>query len=334
MPIATAPRKASVVVPVYFNEENLPETIPTLLALGDRLADVSLELVFVDDGSRDRSLEILHEYQKRYPRIIKVVQLTKNFGSMSAIQAGLSVATGDCVGIIAADLQDPPELLVEMIEHWKKGTKAVLSVRQGREDSFWEEFFARGFYALIRRWAFKDYPAGGFDVCVIDRQLVDQLNNIHEKNSNIMSLIFWLGYRPILIPYVRRRRTKGKSRWTLTKKIKLFADSLVAFTYVPIRLLTVLGLLTALAAIGYAGMVFVIRLVYGAPVPGFAAIVILIALTAGIQMIMLGVLGEYLWRILDETRKRPLYVIDSIIDDTQSKDGSALHPNTHARPQH
>jgi len=330
MQTTTASRKASVVVPVYFNEENLPETIPALLALGSRLTDVSLELVFVDDGSGDRSLEILHEYQRRYPRIIKVVKLTKNFGSMSAIQAGLSVATGDCVGIIAADLQDPPELLIEMIEHWKKGSKAVLSVRHGREDSFWERLFAWGFYALIRRWAFKDYPAGGFDVCVIDRQLVDQLNAIHEKNSNIMSLIFWLGYRPVLIPYVRRRRTKGKSRWTLTKKIKLFVDSLAAFTYAPIRLLTVLGLLTALAAIGYAGVVFVSRLVYGAPVPGFAAIVILIAFTAGVQMMMLGVLGEYLWRILDETRKRPLYVIGSILDETQDRGENASPPGPHA----
>jgi glycosyltransferase involved in cell wall biosynthesis len=303
----------SVVVPVYYNEANLPDTIPALLALQDKLTEVSLELIFVDDGSGDRSLEFLIEHQRLHPKVITVVKLTRNFGAMAAIQAGLTVARGDCVGVIAADLQDPPELLIEMIEYWKRGAKAVLSVRQGREDLFRDRLFAKMFYALIRRWAFRDYPTGGFDMCVVDRQVVDRINSIQEKNTNIMSLIFWLGYRPVLIPYVRRSRAKGKSQWTFAKKLKLFIDSLVAFTYVPIRLLTAVGFITALGALGYAVTMVVLRLVYGAPVPGFATIVTLIALTAGIQMMMLGVLGEYLWRVLDETRKRPTYVIESVI---------------------
>jgi dolichol-phosphate mannosyltransferase len=306
-------RAVSVVVPVYDNEENLPDTIPALLALRDKLTDVSLELVFVDDGSEDRSLEILLEHQRLHPQMIAVVKLTRNFGAMAAIQAGFSVARGDCVGVIAADLQDPPELLVEMVEYWKRGAKAILSVRQEREDPLRDKLCAKVYYALVRRWAFRDYPAGGFDMCVIDRQLVDQINAIQEKNTNIMSLIFWLGYRPVLIPYVRRSRTRGRSRWTFAKKLKLFIDSLVAFTYVPIRLLTAVGFITALGAISYAVAMVVIRIFYGIPVPGFATIVALIALTSGIQMMMLGVLGEYLWRVLDETRKRPAYVIESVV---------------------
>ncbi len=307
-------KRVSIVVPVYFNEDNLPETCPALLALQDKLPDMSLELVFVEDGSGDKSYEILSEYQKQYPHSIKVVKLSRNFGSMAAVQAGMTVATGDCVGMMAADLQDPPELLLEMIEHWRRGAKTVLAVRQDREDSFWYKVFTGCFYTIIRRWAFRDYPSGGFDVCLIDRQLVDQLNAIHEKNTNIMSLIFWLGYRPVLIPYVRRRRTKGRSMWTFGKRVKLFADSLVAFTYVPIRLLTGVGILTSFCALGYIVFVLLARVLYGMPVQGFTTIVILIALTAGIQMMMLGVLGEYLWRTLDETRRRPLYVIDRVLD--------------------
>lgn len=314
-----SPHIVSLVVPVYYNEENLPDTIPALLALRDKLEGDSLELVFVDDGSGDRSLDILMEHQRLCPQAVTVVKLTRNFGAMAAIQAGLSVARGHCVGVIAADLQDPPELLVEMIGHWRQGAKAVLSVRQGREDPLPDRLFARVFYSLIRRWAFRDYPAGGFDMCLVDRQIVDRLNMIHEKNTNIMSLIFWLGYRPVLVPYVRRKRTKGKSRWTFGKKLKLFIDSLVAFTYVPIRLLTAAGFIMALGSVAYAIVMVAVRLLYGMPVPGFATIVVLIALTSGIQMMMLGVLGEYLWRILDETRKRPSFVIESIVAGSEAK---------------
>ena len=307
-------RTVSIVVPVYFNEPNLPDTIPQLLALQGRLPEYELELVFVDDGSGDRSLEILLDFQRRHPGRIKVVKLTRNFGTMAGLQAGFRVATGDCVGMIAADLQDPPELFVDMVRHWERGVKSVFAVRADREESLGQKLFSNSYYALMRRFAIRDYPAGGFDFFLVDRQVVDEVNRIREKNTNLMSLIFWLGYESVHIPYVRRRRTKGKSRWTLSKKVKLVIDSFVAFSYVPIRFLSIVGLLVAASAFLYGGYVFYLWSAADIPVKGYTPIILVLTFTSGVQMLMLGVLGEYLWRTLDESRRRPAYVVDRVYD--------------------
>ena len=306
--------KLSIVVPVYFNEANLPDTIPHLLSLQDKLAGYNLELIFVDDGSRDKSLETLLDFRGRHPKHIKIVKLTRNFGSMAAVQAGLNIATGDCVGVISADLQDPPELFVDMVAYWEKGIKAVFAVRKDRDESFSQRLFSNTYYAFLRRFAIPDYPTGGFDFVLIDQDVAGKLVEINEKNTNIMSLIFWLGYANIQIPYVRKKRTKGKSRWTFSKKLKLFIDSFVAFSYLPIRLLSLLGILIAAASFVYGGFIFYSWWLSRIEVKGYTPIMILLASTAGIQMTMLGVLGEYLWRILDETRKRPGYVVDTIYE--------------------
>lgn len=307
----------SIIVPVYFNELNLPDTIPQLLALEEKLPGFRLELVFVDDGSGDKSLEILQEYRQQFPDRIKVVKLTRNFGAVAAVQAGFTVASGDCVGVTAADLQDPPELFIDMISHWEKGIKAVLAVRSDREEPFLQKLFSNTYYACMRRFAIPNYPAGGFDFILVDRQIVQEVNRIQEKNTNIMSLIFWLGHKHVLIPYVRRSRAKGKSRWTFSKKMKLFIDSFVAFSYIPIRALSVLGLVIAAGAFTYGMVVFYGWFVYNNEVKGWASLMVLLTFTAGIQMTMLGVLGEYLWRTLDETRKRPSFVIDQIYHETK-----------------
>jgi len=307
-------KTVSAVVPVYYNEANLPDTIPALLALRTELPGHRIELVFVDDGSGDRSLEVLLDHQRRHADVIKVVKLTRNFGSMAAMEAGLAAATGDCVGVIAADLQDPPSLFAEMVRHWEGGTKAVFAVRADRQEPRMQKLASNTYYALIRRLALPNYPRGGFDFFLIDRQVVGDVLRIREKNTNLMSLIFWLGYKPVMIPYVRRAREKGKSRWTLWMKLKLFIDSFVSFSYVPIRALSVAGILLALSAFGYAAYVLVLWFAKGIPVKGYAPIVIFLALFSGIQMIMLGVLGEYLWRALDETRRRPAYVVERVYD--------------------
>jgi dolichol-phosphate mannosyltransferase len=320
----------SIVVPIYYNEPNIPDTVPQLLALAPRLPGYELELVFVDDGSGDRSLELLREAQRAHPESVVVVKLTRNFGSMAAILAGLGVATGDCVGMIAADLQDPPELFLEMVRAWENGTKAVFAVRTDREESTGQKLFANSYYALMGRFALPDYPRGGFDFFVIDKQVVADVRRISEKNTNLMSLIFWLGYRPLMIPYVRRRRTKGVSRWTLSKKVKLFVDSFVAFSYFPIRLLSVTGLVVAVAGFIYAAIVFSAWLVKGIPVKGYAPIIIFVAVTSGVQMLMLGILGEYLWRTLDETRRRPPYVIDDVYTGADGQREATLNANAYA----
>lgn len=309
----------SIIIPVYYNELNLPDTVPQLLALSKTLSSYQLELVFVDDGSGDRSLETLLEFQSLHPGNIKVVKLTRNFGSMAAIQAGFTMATGDCVGMISADLQDPPELFHDMLSHWDKGTKAVFAVREDRQESGLQKLFSNGYYSLIRKLAIKDYPYGGFDFFLIDRQVVEELNKIREKNTNIMTLIHWLGYKPIMIPYIRRSRTKGKSRWTLAKKIKLFIDTFVAFSYFPIRALSLTGLLVAIGSFLYGMFILFYWLFYEIPVQGYVPIMLVTTFASGIQMTMLGVLGEYLWRTLDEVRRRPPFVIDQVYDISRSE---------------
>ena len=320
------PHRLSIVVPVYFNGMNLPDTVPQLLGLGTQLPRHDLELVFVDDGSADNSVEQLLSFQRTYPEHITVVRLTRNFGSMAAIQAGMIAAKGDVVGMISADLQDPPTLFLEMIEHWERGAKAIFAVRAGREESFSQRVFANTFHWLMGRLALPNYPRGGFDFFLIDRQVVNELNRIREKNTNLMSLIFWLGYPSVQIPYVRRARRVGKSRWTAAKKIKLLIDSMVAFSYVPIRFLSVVGFCMALSAFGYAAFLAYMRSVHRIPVPGFATLGILVAAFSGIQMIMLGLLGEYLWRTLDQTRRRPGFVVDRVYPRSSSTDRERHEP--------
>ena len=310
----TIMKKFSIITPIYFNELNLPDSIPQLLNLSEKINGYQLELVFVDDGSQDRSLEVLQDFRSKYPETIKIVKLTRNFGSMSAIQAGLSVASGDCVGMISADLQDPPELFIEMLDHWEKGTKAVFAVRQDREEPFLQKSFSNFYYSLIRNFAIPGYPSGGFDFFLIDRQVVTELNRIQEKNTNLMTLIFWLGFKPVMIPYIRHQRKAGKSRWTMAKKIKLFIDTFAAFSYFPIRALSVLGFLVAISSFLYGTFILFYWAFFGIAVKGWVPTMLIMTFTTGVQMTILGIFGEYLWRTLDEVRRRPTFVIDKIFE--------------------
>ncbi|MDB5053211.1 MAG: glycosyl transferase family 2 [Bacilli bacterium] len=303
--------KFTIVIPIYYNELNIPHTVPRLQNLQNLLPDFTLEFIFVDDGSKDNSYKLLLKEKQKDNRI-KIIKLSKNFGSMSAIQAGLTIASGDCVGIIAADLQDPPELFIEMINKWKTGKKVVMATRTDREESLSQKMFSNSFYYLMKKFALEDYPNGGFDFVLLDKQIVNELNHVQEKNTNIMSLIFWLGHDRETIPYVRQERKFGKSRWTFSKKIKLFIDSFVNFSYAPIRFMSFVGVITALLSFMY-GIFIIINAIFGAvSLQGWTSIISLISFLLGLIMVMLGIIGEYLWRILDETRKRPGFVIDEL----------------------
>jgi polyisoprenyl-phosphate glycosyltransferase len=308
----------SIVVPVYFNEENLPDTVPTLARVARQIAGDSFELVFVDDGSRDRSLDVLREHQADPAFHVRVVKLTRNFGSMAALQAGLMSSRGAVVGMISADLQDPPELFIEMYAKLQAGAKCAFAVRAQRDEGPLTTVFARLHYSLLRRYALPGYPEGGFDFCLIDRQVVDDLVRMNEKNTHLMNLIFWLGYPAVWLPYTRRARQRGRSRWTWSKKLKLFADSFVAFSFAPIRAVSLIGFAVAALALAYGAFQIFLRLVLGTPVQGFTTIVTLIALTSGVQMMMLGVLGEYLWRALDTARSRPQFVVERVFEPDSS----------------
>lgn len=300
----------SIVIPVYYNELNLEDTSKALIELAGRNPNLNFEFVFVNDGSGDNSLALLHDIRRKHPKLVRVISLSRNFGTMAAIQAGFSVCKGDYAGFIAADLQDPPELLIEMHKNLQDGTKVCLAVRSGREDAWHKAFLANIFYALLRKFALPGYPRKGFDYLLLRREVVDQINRLKEKNTNLMSLIFWMGYPFKSISYVRKAREKGKSRWTLNKRIKLVVDSFVGYSYFPIRLISAVGLLVSLGSFGYFVFMLTYSLMGKVPIQGWTTLVLFLAFFSGLQMLMLGILGEYVWRTLDEVRKRPNFIID------------------------
>jgi glycosyltransferase involved in cell wall biosynthesis len=305
-------RTVSIVIPVYHNELNLPHLFPRLLGLADANPQYDFEYVFVDDGSGDNSFEILTDLAKRDPRV-RVVKLSRNFGASAAIMAGLHYVSGDCVAIIAADLQDPPELITTMLRRWEAGKEVVLAAREDREDPLVNRLLSSAFYWLFRRLAIREMPEKGCDFALIDRKVADILVQIGEKNPYLIGLILWLGFDRDVVYYTRQKRELGKSRWTLGKRVKYFIDALISFTYVPMRLVSALGI--ALALVGFVQAVLVVfnRILFGVPVRGWASLMTVVLVISGVQLLTLGIFGEYLWRNFEETRKRPSFVVDQLI---------------------
>lgn len=299
----------SIVVPVYHNEESLPDLFAELEKAA---AGLEAEFVFVEDGSKDGSLRVLEAYAAREPRA-KVVKLSRNFGSMVGCVAGLAHASGKAAVVIAADLQDPPALIPRMVERWRQGDHVVLAVREHREEPLLQRALAGLYYRLMRRFALPDMPPGGFDFFLIDRKLIDLIVAMDEKNTSLMGLVLWLGFRRSVIPYTRRQRAKGRSMWTLRKKLKFFIDSFAAFSYAPVRAAQWLGVGLGSAGFVYALFLVALRLRHGVPVPGWTALIVVTLLLGGVQLLILGIIGEYLWRTLDETKRRPLFVVEKVV---------------------
>jgi glycosyltransferase involved in cell wall biosynthesis len=316
-------KQVSLIVPVYFNEENIPVTWTALqTTLAQLPDDHRWEVVFVDDGSGDRSFERLVEVFEQARDRVRVVKLTRNFGQVGAILAGLREARGDCCVVMSADLQDPPELILEMVQRWAGGErKIVLATRTDREDSAIARWTSRLFYRMMRRFAIPNMPEGGFDFFLVDRRVVELINTVEEKNTFLQGHILWTGFRPDVIPYTRRKRQIGRSRWTLSRKVKYFVDGFVTYTTVPIRLITAVGLLVSLLSFTYATVIFFGKLFWGIPLQGWAPTMISILMLGGVQLVMLGIIGEYLWRSYYESRNLPNYVIESLLaaGDDQSQ---------------
>ena len=317
----------SVVIPVYFNEENIPVTWPAVRdALRDLPAGMEWELVFVDDGSGDRSFDRLIDVQRASPANVRVVRLTRNFGQVAATLAGLSLARGDCAVVTTADLQDPPELIPEMVRRWRGGAcKIVLAERTGRDEGPIRRWGSTLFYRLMRRYAIPNMPAGGFDYFLIDRRVVDLLNRVEERNSFLQGQILWTGFMPEVIPYTRRRRELGRSRWTLSRKMRYFIDGFVTYSLAPIRLITAVGFVMSALSFTYAVVILLAKLFWEVPVKGWAPIMITVLLLSGVQLVMLGIIGEYLWRSYHETRRLPNFVIDSVIEAAPAADHPVAH---------
>jgi len=303
--------KLSVIIPCYFNEKNIPVTKAELIRNENLFPkEVTFEYVLVDDGSKDGTLDELLEFRSEYPEKVKIIKLSGNFGSYNAILAGMNYATGDCNVILTADLQDPPELITKMYDYWVKGIKFVIANRQDREEPFLQKVFSNTYHYLIRKLALKDVPRGGFDLVLFDKQLRDDIVRINEKNSNQIYLLSWLKYDYVNITYIRKKRRIGKSRWTLQKKIKLFVDSFVSFSFFPIRLISVTGLILGLISFLYGLFVIYAKISGLVPLQGWTAIMVVLLFVSSFQMIALGIIGEYVWRSMDASRNRPNFIVD------------------------
>ena len=302
--------KLSIIIPVYYNELNLKPLYKDIEDKILNLVDYECEVIFVDDGSRDNSWNVLCEIINQ-SKNVKAYRLSRNFGSHSAILCGLEHATGDMAVIKAADLQEPTELILEMVDSWKRGNNVVLALRKEREGEI--ALGANLYYWLVRKVALSNMPKGGFDVFLLDRKVIEVLSMLDEKNSAVTGQILWSGFKTECIYYTRKERKVGKSKWTLAKKIRLVMDTLFSFSTLPIKLVEIVGFVSFVLAI-VLGIIEVIAKIQGRIIiSGWTLMFVFQLMSFGIIMLTMGVLGEYMWRTFDASRNRPPYIIEEQI---------------------
>lgn len=308
--------KIGIVIPLFNKALNLPELTNRLEATMAELqkSGYEFEVVFVDNHSTDHTPAMVKEILPKKPWL-RLVRLSRNCGSYTALAAGLRYCSADCAILMAADLQDPPEVIPQIVAKWREGYEVVWATRVAREgESRMTKFLAGVFYWLMRHMVLAEIPAKGADFLLMDRKAIDAYNSIPEKNTSFLTMVLWMGFRQTFVSYVKQARHAGKSKWTLSKKVKLFVDSICSFSYVPIRLMTLFGFGMALCGFAYACFVIVLRLggwMMGST--GFAALMTVLLIGQGSILIMLGILGEYLWRTFDEARGRPRYIVEEYL---------------------
>lgn len=304
--------KYSLIIPIYNEEETIPELYRRVSDVMDSLDD-SVELILINDGSRDRSLKLMRELQERDARVC-YISFARNFGHQAAVTAGLNFARGQVIVVLDADLQDPPELIPKMIESWQAGYHVVYAQRTKRKKESWfKRLTSYVFYRLLRQLADVDIPADTGDFCLMDRQVVDVLNSMPERNRYIRGLRAWIGFRQTAVKFERDPRFAGEVKYTFKKSLALAVNSLVSFSKIPLRISTYLGLFSALIALLMALLVLYWRLQQpDSPVTGLATILIAVFFLGSVQLISIGILGEYVGRIYEEVKGRPAYTIAEI----------------------
>jgi len=271
------------------------------------------EVIFVDDGSGDRSFDELMEIYQEFPDRAKIIKLTRNFGQVRALYAGFRYAEGKCVITMSADEQDPVELIGSMLSaFFAEGYQIVLCARMGRDESVYRITTSKIFYGLIRRLSFPNMPKGGFDFVLISRKVLNILLRNNEVHPFLQGQILYTGYKPKIIEYHRLERKVGRSRWTFGKKFTYLLDGVLSYSYFPVRVMSGVGMIAAMLGFLYAIVVFVSKLVRGNPVQGWAPLMIVILVIGGLQMLMLGMIGEYLWRTLAQVRDGPPFIIEDV----------------------
>lgn len=301
--------KLSIVIPIYYNEKSLEILYADIKQKVLDVIDYDYEIIMVNDGSKDNSALVMKKLQKIDPKI-KIYSLSRNFGSHAAVLCGLEKSTGDCVVIKAADLQEPSELILAMVERWKEGNNVVLAVRQDREEKRSQVFFADMYYWIVRKFALPGMPKKGFDIFLIDRKVVNVLRLLDERNSSITAQILWSGFKTVEVPYIRKERTIGTSKWTLKKKIRLVQDTMFSFSNTPITFISSIG--GGASLLSFFSLIVTIILHANSVIKkiDLAVICELLCLLFGLISIFIGILGEYLWRTLDASRNRPVYIIE------------------------
>lgn len=302
----------SLVIPVYRNEENLPRLFSELERVAAQLTD-TLEVVFVVDGSPDASLRVLQAKLPSWPVRSQLVELSRNFGSFAAIGAGLRHGRGEYLAVIAADLQEPPELVLDFHRILKSGdADIVLGHRVGRADPWWSQWLSQIFWRVYRRFVVKDIPKGGIDVFGCTSDVRDHLLQLKETDTNLIALLFWLGFRRAFVGYERRPRLEGRSAWTFGRKLRYALDSIFSFTDLPIRALLFLGAAGTSLAVVASLVVFTFWVLGRVPVLGYTPLMLVITFFGGLTALGLGITGQYIWLSLQNTRNRPTSVVKSV----------------------
>jgi glycosyltransferase involved in cell wall biosynthesis len=306
----------SVIIPVYKNAEFVPLLIAEFARINDATQErygIPVEFVFVVDHSPDASHELLSRALPKASFRSQLVLHARNFGAFAAIRTGLKVAQGKYFGIVAADLQEPPEILLSFLQLLiTDECDVAVGVREGRNDPVTSRAISKFFWRIYRRVVMKEIPEGGVDIFACNRRVRDELLKLEESNSSLVGLIFWLGFRRAQVAYTRRSRMHGKSAWTFTKKLTYLLDSVFAFTDLPVRILTFLGVLGTVLAFVFAMVILILRLIGDISVPGYAATIVTIVFFGALNTFGLGLVGSYAWRGYENTKRRPLSVVQSV----------------------
>jgi len=309
----------SVIVPVYNEAANLRPLYERLSSVASRLLDCEFEFLFVDDGSSDESARELAVLRNRDKRV-KAIHFARNFGSHAACLAGLTYARGDIAMILAADLQDPPELIPRLLAKIKEGFDLVFAAREGRQDSWVTIRLANIYHLLMRRYAIPNWPEKGADVVMLRRPVRDVLIRWQQKNTSLFAQMLWTGFQQAQIYYSKEPRRAGKSKWSLRKKIKLFVDSFVSFSFAPIRFISYGGFVLSALGFGYAAFIIFNKILFNRAIAGWSSLMVVLLLVSGFQLLTLGVIGEYLWRVADEVRGAPPFLVRAVMGMEETED--------------
>ncbi|MFO7656115.1 MAG: glycosyltransferase family 2 protein [Bacteroidales bacterium] len=302
----------SVIIPFLNEAGNIPTLVNSLTEYFKDKDSYLAEIIFVDDGSTDNSLDLLK--RQKFSLKGKIISLSKNYGSHAALRAGILNAEGDYIVFMYADLQDPLNLIDQMYLKAINGYEIIWATRDNTYQGVFEKWFTKKYAFLMKKYAISTFPENGFDIVFFSKRIARILNEHIEANSSIFIQILSLGYKQHSISYDKLARKAGKSKWTLSKKIKLFIDSFVAFSYAPIKLVTIIGILFFIFGILWTFYIILREVIIGDLDIGWPTLLSVLLIGFGITNISLGIIAEYLWRTLDTSRKRPVFVIESIVD--------------------